>query len=266
MLSLTDIGAEAILLAGGARAILLQVANPQVGQGVADHSDFASRPLDRLKATMTYVYAVVYGSAEQQVEVVRRVNQAHGPVHRAADTAPPAAVGAVGYNAFDPQLQLWVAATLYQTAVTVYQLVFGPLDEASADRIYQDYAILGTSLQVPHGAWPATRKQFTTYWDDQLDSLVIGTAARRVGRDLFHPAGASWWLKMVLPSVRFVTVGLLPAAVRADYGFTWGARRQRHFDRTVRITATVYPRLPQRLRFRLRDHYLAALDRSLRAH
>jgi uncharacterized protein (DUF2236 family) len=50
---LRDIAGEAILLAGGGRAILMQIAHPAVGRGVAEHSDFASRPLDRLHATMT---------------------------------------------------------------------------------------------------------------------------------------------------------------------------------------------------------------------
>ena len=212
---------------------------------------------------MTYVYAVVYGTAQQHSEVVRRVNRAHGPVHRAPEMASPGSSESAGYSAFDPQLQLWVAATLYETAVTVYQLVFGPLDEASAECIYQDYAILGASLQVPNGAWPATREQFSAYWDDQLDSVVIGPAARGISKDLFHPTGAPWWLKLLLPSVRFVTVGLLPSVARAGYGFAWGARQQRRFDRAVRLTAAIYPRLPRRLRLRLRDHYLAALDRSM---
>jgi uncharacterized protein (DUF2236 family) len=44
---------EGALLAGGARAILLQIAHPAVGRGVAEHSDFAGRPLDRLRATLT---------------------------------------------------------------------------------------------------------------------------------------------------------------------------------------------------------------------
>ena len=36
---------EGLLLAGGGRATLLQVAHPGVAHGVYDHSDFADRPL-----------------------------------------------------------------------------------------------------------------------------------------------------------------------------------------------------------------------------
>ncbi|WP_327063412.1 MULTISPECIES: oxygenase MpaB family protein [unclassified Leifsonia] len=35
---------DGVLIAGGARAILLQLAYPPVGRGVVEHSDFAGRP------------------------------------------------------------------------------------------------------------------------------------------------------------------------------------------------------------------------------
>ena len=43
--------------------------------------------MDRLRATMTYVYAVVYGSEEQLKAVRRAVNRAHAPVRRGPDGA-----------------------------------------------------------------------------------------------------------------------------------------------------------------------------------
>ena len=53
--TLRDVSNEAVLLAGGARAILLQIAMPAVGHGVARHSDFGADPLRRLRNTLTYL-------------------------------------------------------------------------------------------------------------------------------------------------------------------------------------------------------------------
>ncbi|MEO6826373.1 MAG: oxygenase MpaB family protein [Microbacteriaceae bacterium] len=253
VLGLPDIGAEAVLLAAGGRAILLQVANPAVGAGVAEHSDFASRPIDRLRATMTYVYAVVYGTPEQLRIVRRRVNRAHRPVTADAGQDQP------GYSAFDPQLQLWVAATLYDSAVAVYQQVFGTLDPESADLIYQDYAALGTALQVPDELWPKDRAAFRDYWDDALRRLEVDEAARRVARDLLFPTAAPAWLRAVMPLGRLLTAGLLPARLRLAYGMNWNDRLQRRFDRWMRVFAATYPQLPARLRHRLRDRLLGDL-------
>lgn len=256
---LRDIAAESVLLAGGGRAILLQIAHPGVGRGVAEHSDFASRPLDRLHATMTYVYAIVYGTDAERTEVRRRVNRAHGPVSGQADADGPA------YSAFDPELQLWVAATLYDTAVLLYERVFGVIDDESAERIYRQYAVLGTELQVPDGAWPADRTAFRAYWTAMLPTLRASDATRRVAQDLLHPRVGPLWLKAVMPLMRLMTVGLLPPALRNEFQLAWGPRRERRFQRWLRMTAAVFPRLPARIRHGLRDRELAALRRELAA-
>lgn len=272
-LTLRDMGAEVVLLLGGARAILLQVANQAVGAGVAEHSNFADHPLDRLKATMTYVYAVVYGTPAQRAEVVRRVNDAHVPVVRMDTSLDPSdsprttstgtgagsGSSAVAYSAFNPQLQLWVAATLYDTAVQVYERVFGVLDPESAKQIYRDYAVIGSALQVPDELWPADRQAFQRYWDNALTQLHTNEAALRIAQDLFHPREAPIWLRAALPFAQFMTAGLLPEQVREAYGLPWTTRSQWRFDRTMRVFAAVYPRLPKLLRFGLKNHYLAGL-------
>ncbi|MFF2841464.1 oxygenase MpaB family protein [Paenarthrobacter sp. NPDC057981] len=256
---LADIGAEGVLLAGAGRAILLQIANPRVGHGVAEHSNFAERPMDRLRATMTYVYAVVYGSEEQVKAVRRAVNRAHAPVRRGADES------SAGYSAFDAESQLWVVATLYETAVTVYEQVHGPLDDDAADRIYREYARIGTALQLPASMWPADRSAFVEYWNAQVAALQPDAKALGVARDLLHPSGGPQLLRLAMPLARFLTAGLLPEHVRDAYGLEWSAGHERRFNRIMRTVGRVYPRLPQRVRHWPRDYYLRqlAVDRGV---
>lgn len=250
---LADIAAEAVLLAGGGRAILLQIADPAVGRAVARHSDFASRPLDRLRATMTYVYATVYGTPTDIDRVRRRVNAAHVPVRQDADGADP------GYSAFDPELQLWVTATLYDTALTLYQRIFGSLDEASADRVYREYVVIGSTLQMPPALWPVDRAAFERYWCRRLGGLAVDDETRRVAHELLHPSAVPWWLRAAMPLARLVTAGLLPDAVRESFALPWSPARQRRFERWMAVVARIYPRLPSKWRFGLRDRCLRAL-------
>ncbi|MFH5878896.1 oxygenase MpaB family protein [Arthrobacter sp. NA-172] len=250
---LADIGAEGVLLAGAGRAILMQISNPAVGHGVAEHSNFAERPLDRLRATMTYVYAVVYGSEEQLAAVRRAVNRAHAPVRRTADDASK------GYNAFDAQSQLWVVATLYDTAVTVYEKVHGPLDDGTADRVYSEYARIGTALQLPSELWPADRAAFANYWNESLQHLEPDAAALRVARDLLYPSSGPLLLRLGMPLARLLTAGLLPDQLREGFKLPWNARQRRGFDGTMRLLAAAYPRLPRRVRHWPKDYYLGRL-------
>ena len=249
---LSDISNEAILLSGGARAILLQLALPSVGRGVANHSDFTADPLRRLKHTLTYLYVLVYGTDDEIARITQHVNRAHVPVHSEPGAASPT------YNAFDPDQQLWVAATLYDSALTVYTAVFGELAPDDAESLYRQYAVLGTALQMPAELWPNDRAAFARYWAETLEELRVDADVKRVSHDLLHPGQAPLWVRAVMPAVRFLTAGFLDPATRASFDLPWGERRQRRFDRVVRVLAVVYPRLPGALRHWPARHYLAA--------
>ncbi|WP_066043885.1 oxygenase MpaB family protein [Herbiconiux solani] len=290
MVTLAGIAPESILLAGAGRAILLQIAHPAIGYGVARHSDFANRPMDRLHGTLTYIYALSNGTPDDVAAVRRAVNRAHGPVsnpprgsahraHRAhgvelgEDAAPtsdsprapsPQAMdaGDPPYDAFDPQLQLWVAATLYDTAVLVYERVFGPLGDEEAERVYREYAVLGTALQMPAELWPADRAAFRRYWDETVAGLRVDDTIRGVAAALLKAERAPLPIRAGMPLARFATVALLPDAVRAQFGYPWSVVRQRRFDRLLAAIGAVYRVLPPRIRHWPQRYYLARLRRA----
>jgi uncharacterized protein (DUF2236 family) len=223
---------------GGGRAILLQIADPVVAAGVRRHSDFVRRPQVRLLNTLAYIAAVVVGSPEDAAIASGFVNRAHRPV----------------VGADDIDRQLWVAATLYDSAVRFHEELHGPIAPELAQRILDAYEPLGTSLSVPAGRWPATPDDFRAYWDDAVEGLDVTDDARAVARDLLHPRLAPAWIRATMPLARIVTVGLLPAVVREAYGFAWGPGEERRYRRTlrgVRVVAGVVPgplrRLPMRL-------------------
>ena len=236
-LRIQDVSADAILLAGGARAILLQLANPGVGHAVAEHSNFAQRPLDRLHGTLTYLYVTVYGTRDEARAVARAVGRAHAPVTGASDAA----------------LQLWVAATLYDTAVRVRELVYGPLDDDDAEALLADYAVVGTALGVPRASWPASRAAFTEYWEAR--PLAVTDDARGVASALLHATTIPAWMRALMPTVRLMTAGLLTPELRAAYGMDFDERR---YARLVRGLRAVYPRLPRAVRQAPMRRYLRA--------
>lgn len=251
-LGIRDLAPESVLVLAGGRAILLQIANPAVGHGVARHSDFAARPLSRLSGTLSYVYAVTCGMPIDRAAAVRRVSLAHRPVH--ADRTP----NAPAYNAFDPELQLWVAATLYESATLMHELIYGPLPAADAESVYRDYGVLGTALQVPPGLWPADRAAFAAYWRRATSGLTTDETTRSVARQLLHPKTGPLWLRLAMPLGRLVTTGLLAPAERELFALPWSPGRQRRYNAVVGVVRVVYPRLPARLRHAPMRHYLRA--------
>ncbi len=242
------INAEAALLAGAGYAILLQIAHPSVARGVAEHSDFASRPLDRLRGTLYYIYGTAHGTDEERERVHAIVRAIHRKV-RGAD-----------YNALDPELLLWVAATLHRSAVRVYELTVADLTEEERAGFLREAAVYATALGLPPEQWPPTPAEFDAYWERALDRLEVGPHARELSRELFHPNNRLLWPLTL--TQRFISGGLLPPELRSEFEIPWSSAHQRRFDRLMRLTRAVYPRLPSPVRTLPAVLYMRSLRRN----
>ena len=222
----TRYAADGVLVLGGAAAILLQLGDPVVAQGVAAHSSFATDPMRRLRTTLSYVYAISLGTPRQGERMAGLVNRAH--------------LGVPG--ARDAEHQLWVAATLYRVGMDLSEIVRRPLAPEVADEIYAAFERLGGALQLPTGAWPADRAAFDAYWADAVAALTVTDDARAVARQLLRPRSIPWWTRPAMPLVRTVTGGLLPEQLATEYGLPRHPRRYRAAIAVVRVIARVTPR------------------------
>src|SRR3989442_2252184 len=139
---------ENILLLGGGRALLMQLAHPKVAAAVDEHSDFRSQPIRRLRRTIRMTMAIVFGDRETALAAARAVNGAHARV-RGDD-----------YHALDPQLLLWVHATLVDSALVTYATFVQPLAESERDEFYQESKRLGELLRIPSDVFPRSITDF----------------------------------------------------------------------------------------------------------
>lgn len=232
----------ALLMAGPAN-VIMQLARPGVGYGVVESTVDSGRtdlhPIKRARTTFTYLAVATRGTDAQKAAYRKAVNTSHSQVRSTAESP-------VKYNAFDRNLQLWVAACLYKGGVDGWHSLIGEMDEAAADEHYRAGMTLGTTLQVPAEMWPADRAAFERYWNSALDQVHIDETVRtylynlisrpKLPRPLAGPAGAL--------SV-FLTTGFLPQRFRDEMRLPWDPRRQRIFDGILTVTSmlvTVAPR------------------------
>ncbi|GAA3732777.1 uncharacterized protein (DUF2236 family) [Spinactinospora alkalitolerans] len=239
---LRRINREAVILGAAGYSILLQVCHPGVGQGVRDHSDFAQRPLDRLRGTLTFVYGMVFGTEEEAERIARIVRAMHKRI-----TGP-------GYHALDPELQVWVAATLYQGGVRMYEMTVGALSPREKDEVYEQAAVFATALGCPAERWPADRASFEAYWADMVASIEVTDTARGIADALFDPPNPA--VRAAARLQRFLAAGLLPPRIREQLGLEWRPSQQRRFDRLIALTRAVYPRLPLAVRSLPKNAYM----------
>jgi uncharacterized protein (DUF2236 family) len=241
------------LLAGSAN-VIMQLARPGVGYGVLESRVESGRidrhPIKRARTTFTYLAVAAQGTPEQQAAYRRAVNGAHAQVY-STDESP------VAYNAFDPDLQMWVGACMYKGVIDVYRLFVGEIDGAAAEQLWQEGIALGTMLQVPREKWPADQAAFDRYWDESVEKVHIDDAVR----DFLWPIAAGRVRGAKLPaSVQrrlddfnlLITGGFLPQRFRDEMQFDWDEDRQRRFDRVmkrIRTVNTVLPRVLQEFPF-----------------
>ncbi len=232
-----DDGMMGVALLAGPANVIMQLARPGVGYGVMESRVESGRvdrhPIKRARTTFTYLAVATRGTEEQKKAYRRAVNKSHAQVYSTAESP-------VQYNAFDKDLQLWVAACLYKGAVDVYRIFVGEMDDETADRHYRDGMALGTTLQVPAEMWPADRAAFDKYWQESLDTVHIDDAVR----GYLYPIAVSRLPGLTLPGplqranedlALLITTGFLPQKFRDEMHLEWNPGKQRRFDRLMSI-------------------------------
>ncbi|MBV9091852.1 MAG: DUF2236 domain-containing protein [Mycobacteriaceae bacterium] len=227
-------GLMGVALLAGPANVIMQLARPPVGYGVVESRVQSGRidlhPIKRARTTFTYLAVATKGTEEQQAAFRRAVNRVHAQVYSTADSP-------VSYNAFDPDLQMWVGACLYKGAVDVYRMFIGEMDDQTAEQHYREGMALGTTLQVPPELWPPNRQAFDEYWRASLDKTHIDDTVRAY----LYPIAAArlalplpGWLRTPMERVALlITTGFLPQKFRDEMRLPWDDRRQRHFDRLI---------------------------------
>ncbi|MBW8482512.1 oxygenase MpaB family protein [Actinomadura parmotrematis] len=259
--TLQHLAAEPLLGLTAGRALLLQLAAPGVAQGVADHSDFRDRPLARLFGTLDFLLITTFGAPEEVERMAARVRGLHNRV-----TGPD-------YSGNDAGLQVWVNATLIDSALFAYRELMRPGDDERdlAPDYYREATLVADVLGCPPGAQPADLAAFDAYMAETVAALEVSDTAREVARTVLWPAR----LRALAPALwvfRLLTLATLPPAVREQYGFRWTHRDQRLADLFLRLATDLHHltpgfarRPPRRLLVRLASRRVQATFKARRA-
>ncbi|MFY0567300.1 oxygenase MpaB family protein [Archangium lansingense] len=213
---------EPVILLGGLRAILLQIAHPAVAVGVSQNSNFRGDLLGRARRTYTAMYQLVFGGLREAMGAAKRVHSLHSRVNGSL----PVGAGPQGdgrYRANDPALLRWVLATLIDGAIVVFDTFVRPLSLEEKRRYYQETRIAAAQFGLLPEQMPPTLEAFYAWYDEQLagETLRVGDTALELASLLFNSPFTQGQLDELL------TAGLLPERWRKAYGLAWGPGQQR---------------------------------------
>lgn len=236
---------EAVVNLGGARAVLMQLAHPLVATGVGTHSTYMRDPIGRTKRTFTLGLMLTFGSMTTARQAARIINRLHTHVQGELPAEAGAYAQHTPYKARDPELLLWVHATLVDTILLTYSLFVGPLTAEEQEQYYQESKALAPLLGLPTASMPETVGDLHHYVHEMVYSnrLAATPQARQLARQLLFPPIPAVFRPLLHINLQ-VTCALLPPPVRNIYGLEWGPKRQWLFELSAAQLRTIISRLP----------------------
>ena len=235
------VGGEGALLLGGGRALILQVAEPRVAAGVAQHSNYREAPWRRLYRTIEVTSTIVFGDDRTSSAAAERLRRAHERVEGRDDRGRR-------YHALDPELLLWVYATLVDSSLLIYDRFVRPLSDAERGLYYEQMKPVAAAYGIPEDRLPPHLRAFRAYWSEMLDGgLRVTETTRGVAASVLRPdlpalaqLPARPWVELL----NLVTVGTLPSELRDELGLAWGPRRERLLAASQGTVRRLLPLLP----------------------
>jgi uncharacterized protein (DUF2236 family) len=142
---------------GGGPAVLLQVAHPLVAVGVVRHSDHRGDLWHRLARTLRALYLITFGT-KAEADAAAEAVQVHARVHGRTDMELGPFPPGTRYSASDPELMLWVHATLVHCSLTVYERFVHGLSREDEERYYREMALVARLRYSGLGDPPVPRR------------------------------------------------------------------------------------------------------------
>lgn len=205
---------EPWVLVGGLRALLLQVAHPSVADGVAHFSQFKRDPLGRGYRTFQAMALIYFGTQAQARQTAQRLWHLHSNIK--GEIPGP-------YTANQPDLLLWVHATLVDTTLQVFEQMPLPLPSNWRERFYEESKIAAGLLGIPKEQYPADLQAFKAYFKHLLEGEFLGShplCAAMAQAIVQHPYAPKKLTRLLatgwLPTALCIRLGLDPAPDAAE--------------------------------------------------
>ena len=222
------VSSQSVLLFGGGRALLLEVAHPLVAAGVSEHSDFRTDPFGRLQRTLGAMSKLTFGDRASALAAARQVELSHGRVRGDLAESVGRTPEGTAYHGRDPELVRWVWATLVDTSLVIYEQFVAPLEAGAREAFYAGQCVLARLLGVPAEGVPARYADFRRYFDGMLesDALCVGRQGREIADAVLRPQGGLG----ESGTLRLLTTALLPPSLRGAFSLPWDDARAARFE------------------------------------
>ena len=230
----------------GPAAAILQIAHPRIARGVAEHSDFRNDTMGRLRRTLSATNGIAFGTLVEADAIKERLKQVHGQVR---GETPQDMNGPNRYSAFEPDLLLWVLATLVIASIQGWEMVYGPLPLNRRENFYRDMLRFGTYFGIRESDCPDNWPEFSDYYESMIhgDELASHPLCAEVCRHIVHPR-STFGTRVLGHELRFLIIETFPGPLREKMGLQSTAISRLKMRLLKKTAPVLFPRLPKKQR------------------
>ncbi len=204
------------IIVAGVSALLQQIAHPAVAEAVKIYSQYQSDFLGRAHRTILSMTRIWFGSRSEAVQSAKRLYQIHSHIRGVYTRHQNGSKQVIPYCATDPDLLLWILATMNKATIDAYEKIYRPLAPREKELYYKETKITAQLMGIPIDLYPRNWLAFNIYYKGILSSnlLEVGETAGAISEDLF----AAYF--PFTPLVNGFTSGFLPKKLRQQFGLT----------------------------------------------
>ncbi|MBK9264181.1 MAG: DUF2236 domain-containing protein [Polyangiaceae bacterium] len=238
---------HSVILLGGGRAALMQLAHPAVAHAIRDHSVVHEDMLGRFIRTMMSAYTIIFGSADEVRAVSERVYGIHAAISGQLDDVPGQEIRR--YHALDPEAVFWVGATLFDTAMMVYERMVRPLDTPDRDRLVREASTFWVAFGLAPEACPTNWADLHGYVERRIEQLapLVGDTARDQAARLFKPQAP--FVQPIFDQLRLITAEMLPASLQRALRMELNPQERLLARSWIFAAERLVPWLPDQIRY-----------------
>jgi uncharacterized protein (DUF2236 family) len=216
---------ERAVMLHGPRALLMQAAHPLAFTGFwgATAAKEPEKAYPRLQRTAEAMATAVFGPADAAEAMGRRVRSIHSRVSGTLDHEVGPWAAGTPWRADDPELLLWILASLVDSALVVHERLVRPLRPEERDAFWRDYRVVGELFGLRQADMPQSIAAFDAYVAGELasDRTQVMEDARIAGRRIVLNPPVPLAVRPALRLANEVTAALLPPKVRRGFGLRW---------------------------------------------